>query len=72
MFFRILGSKGENVDNDDPTGLDVLGFSSTHIGDCHHNKLFHFESSVEVIQHNGFKRLQEIFLEIVMTKLIFQ
>lgn len=43
---QILGSQCKDIDNNDPAGFKVPGFTDTHVGDTHDDVLFDIVSGV--------------------------
>ena len=72
MFLCILGCQGENVDHNTPSRFEILCLRLAHVCYCHYDKLFYFKSCVQIMQHYSFKRLQEVFLEVIVAKFFFE
>lgn len=67
-----MSSEGEDANDDRPSRLNILGLRSADLGNTHDYVFFNLRPCREVVHHNGFKRLQEVLLEIEALELRLQ
>jgi len=62
-FFCVLSGKCENLYDDFPSRLDLACVLLAYICDAHYDVLFYVRSSVQIVEHYLFERLQKFFLK---------
>ena len=71
MLFCVLSGQGKDINDNAPAWFKVFSFLQAHIGHSEDDEFLYFIAGVEVMEHNGFKGFQKVFLKVVVTEFLF-